>query len=411
MSLLAFEAAALRVDLEQPVNGLGLEPGRFGHALGGAAGRGAQQQAHALGGQDAQDRVDDGRLADTRAAGDDEHLRQQGQPDRGDLAFGQRQAGLLLDPRQRLLRVDVGPGQRSVGQAQYPLGNDLLGPVEAGEEDAGRLADRVGDDRSLGQFEIERGLDQLLRDLEQLDGQRHQFLGGQAAMALVHRLGQRVGDPGAHPDHRRLLDAELHGDRVGGLEADAADVAREPVGVLGHDLDGIGAVGLEDADRACGADAMAVQEDHDLAHDLLLGPGAGDALGAHRADAGHLAQPIGLGLDDVEHLLAERLDHLLGVDRADAADHPGTEILLDAVDGGRRRGAHEARLELLAMGAVVDPFARRGDPLAGGDHGGVADDGDQIAVAARLDAQNAEAVLGVVERDALDKAGQNFLGR
>ena len=156
---------------------------------------------------------------------------------------------------------------------------------------------------------------------------------------------------------------------------------------------------------------MAVQEDHDLAHDLLLGPGGGDALGAHRANAVDLAQAIGLGLDDVEHLLAEGLDHLLGVDRADAADHAGAEILLDAFDRGRRRGAHEARLELLAMGAVVDPFARRGDPFAGGDGGGVADDGHQFAVAARLDAQDAEAVLGVVEGDALDEAGQHFLGR
>ena len=37
----AFEAAALGVDLEQPVDGLGLEAGRLGHALGGAAGRSA----------------------------------------------------------------------------------------------------------------------------------------------------------------------------------------------------------------------------------------------------------------------------------------------------------------------------------------------------------------------------------
>ena len=53
-------------------------------------------------------------------------------------------------------------------------------------------------------------------------------------------------------------------------EADAADIAREAVGVLGHDLDGIGAVGLEDANRTRRAHAMAVQEDHDLTHDLLL---------------------------------------------------------------------------------------------------------------------------------------------
>ena len=48
------------------------------------------------------------------------------------------------------------------------------------------------------------------------------------------------------------------------------------------------------------------------------------------------------------------------------------------------------------------------DELAGRDHRGVADDGDQVALAARFDPQHAEAVLGVVERDALDQAGQNL---
>jgi hypothetical protein len=39
--------------------------------------------------------------------------------------------------------------------------------------------------------------------------------------------GQRVVDAGAHPDHRRLLDAEAHGDRIGGLEAtDVMAIAR-----------------------------------------------------------------------------------------------------------------------------------------------------------------------------------------
>jgi hypothetical protein len=35
----------------------------------------------------------------------------------------------------------------------------------------------------------------------------------------------------------------------------------------------------------------------------------------------------------------------------------------------------------------------------------------RVAVAARLDAENAEAVLGVVESDTLDDAGQNLPGR
>ena len=91
----------------------------------------------------------------------------------------------------------------------------------------------------------------------------------------------------------------------------------------------------------------------------------------------------GLGLDHIEHLLAERPDQLAGVDRADAPDHAGAEILFDALDRGRFRCADEARLELLAMGAVVDPLPGGGDPFPGRHHGGVADHGDQFAMSPR----------------------------
>src|ERR1019366_2467828 len=110
------------------------------------------------------------------------------------------------------------------------------------------------------------------------------------------------------------------------------------------------------------ADAVAVQENHDLADDLLFGPGVCDALGAHQTNASHLAQPVGLSLDDIEDLLAERLDHLLGVDRTDATDHAGAEVFLDAVNRRRGRRAQKARLELLAMGVIVDPFPRSRNP-------------------------------------------------
>ena len=46
-------------------------------------------------------------------------------------------------------------------------------------------------------------------------------------MTVVHRLGERLGNTRANLDHGRLFDAELHGDRVGGLEPDAANVAYE----------------------------------------------------------------------------------------------------------------------------------------------------------------------------------------
>ena len=109
-------------------------------------------------------------------------------------------------------------------------------------------------------------------------------------------------------------------------------------------------------------------------------------------------------LDDVEHLLAEGLDQLLGVDRADAFDHPRGEILLDALGGGRRRRTQKVGAELHTVRAVVDPPAARLDELAGTDRCGMADDGNQVALAAGLHPQDAKAAILVVERNALDEA-------
>jgi hypothetical protein len=126
------------------------------------------------------------------------------------------------------------------------------------------------------------------------------------------------------------------------------------------------------------------------------------------ADAGHFAQSPRLLLDYLKHSLAEGAHQLLGIDRPDTADHPGAEIFLDTLDGRRRRGLEERRPELDAMRTVIDPGPARLDELTGRDHRGVADDGDQITLTASFDTQNAEAVLRVVERDAVDQPGQDF---
>ena len=55
--------------------------------------------------------------------------------------------------------------------------------------------------------------------------------------------------------------------------------------------------------------------------------------------------------------------------------------------------AQEARFELLAVDAVVDPFAGGGDPFAGRNGRGVANHGHDITMPARLGAQNAKAIL------------------
>jgi hypothetical protein len=174
--------------------------------------------------------------------------------------------------------------------------------------------------------------DQLPWGFEQFFGKWDQLIRRQSAMTLVHRLGQRVRYPGTQPDHGGLFDAELHCDRVGALETNPSDVSGKPIGVLGHDLHSLGPVGLEDANRAGGSDSIAVKKDHDLPDDLLLGPSVRDPFGSDRADARHLAKPIGLRLDDVEDLFAEGPNHLLGVDKPDAPDHPGAKIFLDPVN-------------------------------------------------------------------------------
>src|SRR5258707_2907764 len=94
---------------------------------------------------------------------------------------------------------------------------------------------------------------------------------------------------------------------------------------------GFSVIGLIDARGPRRADAVAVQEDHDLADDLLFGPSIGDALGTYQANASHLAQALGLLLDRVEHLLSESSHKLFRIDRTNAADHPGAEIFLNAV--------------------------------------------------------------------------------
>jgi hypothetical protein len=114
------------------------------------------------------------------------------------------------------------------------------------------------------------------------------------------------------------------------------------------------------------------------------------------ADAIHVPQAVGLGLDDVEHLVPEGAQELLGIDWANAADHARAQVLLDAFGRSRGGGLQEPGLELLSVGAVVRPIAGSRNPLAGGNDGGMANDGDKIAVAACLDPNDAKSIVGIL---------------
>ena len=116
----------------------------------------------------------------------------------------------------------------------------------------------------------------------------------------------------------------------------------------------------------------------------------------------------GVVLDDIEDLVAERLNEPFGIDGADAADHAGGEVFLHALDRGRLRGLQELRPELQPMRAVILPGPARRHPFAGRDRRRMAKGGDEILLAAHFHAEHAKAVLLVVEGHPLHKAGENF---
>ncbi len=285
-------------------------------------------------------------------------------------------------------------------------GDGPLGRVERRKRVHGRAGDCRGYDRAGIHLDGEGFVDRRRREFGQDGDALTELVGGQRAVSLVHRLGEHVQQgpsPAAEGVERH---ADLPRDHVGREEPDAADVPRKTVGVLGEDPDGVGSVRAMDADRAAGADAVGMQEHHDLPHGPLALPVLHDARGAHASDARDVEQAVGLALDHVEHGRAKCLDQLPRQVGADALDEAGPEVALDPFWRVWWRDAQPGGLELLSVRAVVDPRARRVQVFADGDLRDVADDGGRVAPSAEPDPQDAEAALGLVIRHALDLTRQ-----
>jgi hypothetical protein len=175
--------------------------------------------------EDLEDRVDQRRLADPGAAGNHQHIGMECRPQCLALAVGEHQPGPRRDPGHRPAGVDRRPGRSSARQRPEPPGDLPFGVVETGEEDAASVVEIIGNDGAVLKFEADSRLDQLRRHLEQLLREGNELVRWQAAMSVVHRLGERVGDAGTDANERGFLDAELGRDLVGGAEADTSNVA------------------------------------------------------------------------------------------------------------------------------------------------------------------------------------------
>jgi hypothetical protein len=60
------------------------------------------------------------------------------------------------------------------------------------------------------------------------------------------------------------------------------------------------------------------------------------------------------------------------------------------------------------MGAVIGPVADSRNPLAGRNHGGVANNSDEIAMPPRLDPNDAKAAVGILVSDAFNQPRQQL---
>jgi hypothetical protein len=100
------------------------------------------------------------------------------------------------------------------------------------------------------------------------------------------------------------------------------DVEGQAIGILLHSCNGLVAVRLVDTDGSGSANAMRVEEDHDLANDFLGFPGFDDSLFAFRANPVKFGQAFGRLLNHIKDLLPKGVHEFFGKVRANAFDHP-----------------------------------------------------------------------------------------
>ena len=348
-------------------------------------------------------------FADAGTAGHHHDLGAECRADGLALCRGQFQPRLAFDPGDGLIHLRDRAGMGPAQQPRERGGQGAFGLVQVGQVDQiAPLGIAFLHQRAGGDFVGQGAIHNRLVDVEDARGFGDEPVCGVGAVPVAREFVQGVLDAGARPQRRILGHAHLGGDLVGGLEADAPDVACEEVRVAPDALDGLLAVGLVDPEGAAGGDAVAEQEGHDLADHPLFLPGFLDRVPPLRADTFDFLKAGGAVLDDVEDALAELGHQLLRVHRADVFDQAGAEVLLDALERAGVGQADVFRLELPAVRGVGGPLPVGVEPLARVDLRRGAHQRHRLAPALDLDAQDGEPGLRAVEGDALHRAGDFF---
>ncbi len=222
-------------------------------------------------------------------------------------------------------------------------------------------------------------------------------------MSLAAGLQQHMPQPGARAQGGIVGDSNLLRDLVCRAKTDARNVLRQGIGVSPDFLDGVLAVGLVNPHRAARAHAVRVQEHHDLADHLLLGPRGLDPPPPFGADPFDFFEPDRIVLDDIKNLPAKFIHHLPGVNRPNALHHPSAEVFLDALRGRRRCAPQQLGAKLPSKFPVLNPPPLRREPFPGIRGSQRPDHRHRLALPADLDPEHREPVLFVKERNPLDQ--------
>ena len=134
-----------------------------------------------------------------------------------------------------------------------------------------------------------------------------------------------MNDPRLHAFRAIRGKTEVGSDTVGFFEADAGYIVAQAVGCFFDDIDGGGAVCLEDLYRKSGAEVLPA-EHHDAAHTELSGEVIMYFIGAFRAYAAYIAKPTGVVFDNIKGVRAEFIDNPVRRDGADPFYGAGGEI-------------------------------------------------------------------------------------
>ncbi len=295
-------------------------------------------------------------------------------------------------------------GRGSAGQLCQPAGDPRLGPVELGQEEKALAVDVAGDQPALLDGIVQAFGKGSLGQPQQVGRLVDGLWCPGRRVAVLGRLADHLEEPGPPTDRGVAGDLQLGRQEVGGGEADAANVARQEVGVGEQPRDGILAISLEDAPGAGRADALAFEEDEDVAALALAAPDIGDAPCRLGADARHLGEALRGHLDHLAEVLAELLDQLGRHHLADALDRAGCQIGLDAGIVDRRQQRDGRGGELAAPARIVLPVALGAHDEAWPALRRAADHGHRLGSALDLDAEHGETRGRLLEHDLLDSA-------